>query len=120
MKILNWNLNSLKNKLPELQILIAQNAPDIILLQEIRLKPSQPFNLKNYNLFRKDFTGGLITRGSVLAAVHNNIHSSHLTLQTNLQAIAVSITSPIKITFCSIYLHQDDVISDITLNDLTK
>lgn len=43
MKILNWNINSTKSELPELQILIARIRPDVILLQKIRFRPSQTF-----------------------------------------------------------------------------
>ncbi len=76
LKILNWNLNSIKNKLPELQILLAQNSPDIILLQETRLKPIENFILKNYALFRKDLASDSIAKGGVLIGVSNNIHTT--------------------------------------------
>lgn len=120
MKIISWNLNSLKSKLPELQIIVTQNNPDIILLQETRLKPQENYLFKNFILHRKDIHDSPIARGGVLVAVKNNIYSEPVHLQTNLQAAAVTIRNPVRMTFCSIYLHQTDDISEDTLTHLIQ
>ncbi len=119
MKTINWNVNSVKAKLPELQILIAQHSPDVLLLQETKLKPAQAFSLKNYNIHRKDFDGNF-ARGGVLIAVHNKIITKPLVLQTNLQACAVAVNLPTKLTLCSIYIHQDDDLSGMVLHNLVQ
>lgn len=120
MKIINWNLNSIKSKLPELQILIAQNNPEILLIQETRLKPHEIYQLKNFTTHRKDVENTTIACGGVLIAIKNNLFSEPINLQTDLQAVAVRMKHPINITICSIYLHQKDDITEECLDNLLK
>lgn len=96
MKICSWNLNSIKNKLPELQTIVAQEPIEVLLLQETRLKPNENHFLENFTLHRKDVDDYHTAGGRVLVAVKTSMYSEPMNLQTELQAVAVTILSPIK------------------------
>ncbi len=119
VKILNWNLNSIKQKLPELQQLIALKCPDVITLQETKLKSLEPFSLTNFITCRKDIPSNQNAREGVLIAIRNTNYSKQIPLQTNFQAVAATVViSNTNLTICSLYLHQTDTVTEHELSSL--
>nr|XP_042909175.1 uncharacterized protein LOC122271550 [Parasteatoda tepidariorum] len=49
--ICHWNAGGLKPKVNDLKIFCQQYSPDILLLQETKLKPNDPINISNYAFY---------------------------------------------------------------------
>ena len=91
MNILQWNLTSMNTNFNELKILIQENNPACICLQETRhgdkiLKPPSGYNIIQSQKKRDDDH----ERG-VAVLIRNNINHKTITLNTNLQAVATRI-----------------------------
>src|SRR5688572_27880493 len=55
LKILQLNINEIKNKIPELQQLLAQESIDVAVIQETRFHPSSKTpTIPNYSVIRRD------------------------------------------------------------------
>ena len=68
--------------------------------------------------FRKDFSHTGRDRGGIVLLVSNNFLHSPIPLNTNIQAIAISIHIRQLITMCTIYLPPKDNIQQHDLNNL--
>lgn len=86
-KILQWNINGLKTRLPKIQALIRETQPKILALQEIKLTDNSPIFFRGFNVYKKlrPVAGG----GGVCLAVHTQIPSTPLQLNTTLEAVAL-------------------------------
>lgn len=110
MTIIQWNIRSYYNNLPELQLLIQQTSPSIICLQESHLLPKHKPTLKNFTIYRHDHTGGQIASGGIATFIRNDTYVSQQRLNTvsNIQHVTVQVhhprfyTSPV--TVCNIYI----------------
>jgi len=120
MNIISWNLNSVTAKYQHLQILIDDQNPIVICLQETKLKPTKTFTLKQYDIYRHDQISNQNAKGGVAIAVQKNVRSQVFQINSNLQAVAVTVFLPQPITICSIYLHQDDHITCGAIEDLAN
>lgn len=69
LKILQWNCQSIKGKLPELQH--RAHAFDVIILAETWLKPQEPKYLQGFDVVSKEREGR--TGGGVLIFIKNNV-----------------------------------------------
>ncbi|GFU02564.1 putative RNA-directed DNA polymerase from transposon X-element [Nephila pilipes] len=61
LKILSWNANGIRQKKDEFKHFISLHNPDIICMQETRLKPADNLNIANYITHRTDcitYAGG--------------------------------------------------------------
>lgn len=110
--VLQWNINGVLEKKEELQLLVKSLKPVVICLQETHLSPKADISdyLKNYNVYRNDFTDGLIACGGVANLVSKNVYSELLPIRTNLQAIAVKIKVnwlSYDLSICNIYIRPD-------------
>lgn len=117
MTTINWNLNGLKTKRSQLQLLINKYNPEFLCLEETHLKPRDTITIRNYNIYRKDNPNGY--RGVVIL-VHKNNTSSEIPLNGNLQAVAVRESYPEPCTLCSIYIAPDQIITYNEINHLIR
>lgn len=119
-KIISWNINSITSKYPELQILSHDYKPLLICLQETKLRHKNKFTLKGYSIYRKDLVATRNHTGGVLVAVHNSTYSEAVTIQSSFQAVVakIYISANDFITICSIYLHNDHILSVNELENL--
>ncbi len=118
--VISWNVNSFFSKYPFIQLLLKDFNPSVFCVQESKLLPSHSLFLKNYTTYRQDNSTPGNAKGGVLIAVSKHYHSEHLTLTTPYQSVAVRVWFDSPITFCSIYLHHQDLISVDLLHDLIK
>ncbi|KAG5865563.1 hypothetical protein JTB14_026678 [Gonioctena quinquepunctata] len=107
--IIQWNCNGCKTHYGEFKIILAEKSPFCICLQEFHFKPGEPSNLRGYNSFRKDIEPNLRAHGGVITFVKESIPVNHVVLHTNIQAVAVQVDFPYKITICNIYDKQGTV-----------
>ena len=103
--ILQWNCRSIKANLEELNLLINEQKPVAVCLQETFLKDTDKFTLKYHSCYFKNCSGSDKASGGVSVIVNNNVPHHVVNLETTLQAVAVNISFNKTITLCSIYLH---------------
>ena len=115
-----WNCRGLYKNYSEFKILVKNKNPGIISLQETKQKENQ--NLKcprAYKPYSKPFIGGEIASGGVALLVNKDLIQDEITLNTQLQAIAVRITLHGKpMSVISLYLHPASKPSLRDLNNL--
>ena len=116
-KILQWNINGLRSRFPRLQYLIEEFQPKILILQEHKLNDVYFNYFKGFDLysFCRPVAGG----GGVCIAVHKNIPSTRIHLQTNLEAVACKVFfNDFILHICNVYFNDDADINDTSLSDL--
>ena len=86
-------LRGLRPDFDELTLLIAKYNPLAVCLQETFLKDTDNITVREFNLYHK-----------CQETVNENIPQSIITLNTNLQAVALKVTTHKTITLCSVYL----------------
>ena len=119
VNFLNWNCNGVFSKYENLQLLIKKYDPSVILLQETNLRKTKNFFLKNYKTYRKELESMDRVHGGVILCVKNSIMHSEINLQTNLQAIAISLHFQKKIlTLCCLYLPPNLVIQKQNIDEI--
>lgn len=105
-KIIQWNCRGLIHKSRDLSVLLAEHDPMCVCLQETHLGKGQPYKLENYSTIRKDDDSHQRKCGGVAFLLRNSASYREISINTNLQCIAVEVYAPIKITICNIYLPK--------------
>ena len=103
-RILQWNCRGLKANYEETLLLLKDYEPAALCLQETHLKDTDNVSIRNYTAFNTFSANNERAAGGVSIFINNNAPHSHIPLNTNLQAVAVSITLHRVITLCSILL----------------
>ena len=88
----------------ELSILIVKHNPLAVCLQETFLKDTDNITIRGFNLYHKFQETENRASGGIFILVNEVIAQSIVTLNTNLQAVAVKVTAHKTITLCSVYL----------------
>ncbi|GBN76467.1 putative RNA-directed DNA polymerase from transposon BS [Araneus ventricosus] len=113
---ISWNCRGFMSKSSELKDIINKHHSDCIAVQETYLKTDKHY-IRNYKIFSKHHNHDRASGGvAMLAATH--IPSIPLTLNTNLQAVAIRIQIQSLVTVCSLYLPPCQHISQTDLNNL--
>jgi len=133
LKIISLNFQSIKNKKPELDLLIESTKPDIIIGTETWLDPSvssyEYFPANKFNVYRKDRPPNSKgqSHGGVLIAINNEFESSEITeLQTDCEIVwaEIVIQNSRKLLVSSFYRPPNDSASmeklNISLNRLNQ
>src|SRR5271154_3951820 len=89
MKLLFWNIRSMLNKFDEINAVIQIHCPMIIIIMETWLKPSDNFQINNFNTYRSDRGS---PGGGVLISIHNDLKSNFIKTEnfTNVELLGVS------------------------------
>ncbi|GIY76005.1 uncharacterized protein CEXT_680561 [Caerostris extrusa] len=66
LKICYWNANGIYSKLTDFKNFVHNHNPDVILLQETMLKPTQTIFIPNYNFFRNDGPQNPVSGGTAI------------------------------------------------------
>ena len=117
LKILQWNLNGYLNNYNELKLLLHNNSPHIIALQETHLKtnPSNSYIPKNTSLYAKH---SLSPNHGVAFIISKNIAFNEIILSTQLDAIAIEITAKISFILINVYIPPTKSFSNQDLYSL--
>ncbi|GBM42508.1 hypothetical protein AVEN_38800-1 [Araneus ventricosus] len=108
----SWNCRGFKNKSMELRNLVNKHRPICIALQE-----TDKHNIRHYKIFSKHHIDNRASGGVAILAA-SDIPSIPLTLNTNLQAVAIHIQTQSLVTVCSLYLPPSERVNQIELNNL--
>lgn len=120
MALIQWNTNGFYSHLGELKLITAQIQPIFICIQETRFKGNQTGTLKGYTTFHKNRLDAGNASGGVAILAKNNYHAEEITLQTDLEAVAISTFVPQKITICNIYLPPNKPFSLLDMHNLIQ
>ena len=86
---IQWNCRGLRPNFDELSLLVVKHSPLAVCLQETFLKDTDNITVRGFNLYHKFQETENRASGGVSILVNENIHQSIVTLNTNLQAVAV-------------------------------
>ena len=120
-KIIQWNIRRARVNYCELLLLITKYSPAIICLQETHLKNNTSINMKNYYSYNyiKQHTDRPCG-GSSITINNNNISHSEITLNTNMQAVAISATLHKTKTVYSVYIPSNEEPKELEVNKLIE
>ena len=119
MSIIQWNCRGFRNNKEELVNLLNDNKGIAACLQETFMKEGSDFTVKGFNAYHKIGGTGERAAGGSSILVKKSIPQKQITLNTNIQAIAVILALHKTITLCSVYLPPNHSISKRDLNNLT-
>ena len=106
LKIIQWNINGLESHLVFLQKLINDEKPCIICIQETNFKNSLSRPIGGYEVIYKNRLNCGSASGGVACYIKDNIYFSEIKLNTNLEAVAISVLIKAqKICICNIYIY---------------
>ncbi|GFU79579.1 probable RNA-directed DNA polymerase from transposon X-element [Trichonephila clavipes] len=126
LSLCSWNANGIKRKIFEFKLFIEKHNPDIILLQETHLRPSQRFNICNYNCYRNDrITDGPASGGTLILVKSTIPHfQPHSTPLQHIEASTVTLNPPNinPITITSLYIppHSDKFLFTLDLENILQ
>ena len=116
--ILQWNCLNIKANFEELTLLVNQQKPVAVCLQETFLQDSDKFQLKYHFCYLKNFTDNDKASEGVAVIVNNSVPHHFVKLETTLQAVAVTISLNKTITLCSAYLSPSSPVDTKKLDHL--
>lgn len=102
--IVQWNCNGFFAHLSELSLIINNQNPYIICIQETRFRENYIPTNKNFNIYFKNNHNELNASGGVAIFVNKLYKSEPIILNSLLQVVACTFYYPVKITICNIYL----------------
>ena len=120
-KIIQWNCRGLRSNYNDLAILLQEHSPSAVCLQETNLKPNTNISFKNYSIINC-FGPANNERAcwGVSILVKDGTPHQQITLNTNLQAVAVNINCHRPMTICSVYLPPSRSVDVVELRQLVK
>ena len=105
--ILQWNLNGVFARLPQLQLLINELQLNVICLQETNFKQLQIINLKNYKSYLKN-RNSFTANGGVATFVKETYHSEETPTNNDIELITIKIQLSFNIHICNTYIPNTD------------
>ena len=117
LSILQWNCQGLRAKYESLKILINENFPICISLQETMIGQKR-LCPKEYLFYHYEQPADEGRHGGSAILLRRDVVHTQLPLQTNLQAVAVQVFTKRKYTVCSIYLPPSNNIDETLKQDL--
>jgi len=121
MAFIQWNCRGFKTNYNELALLLQEHRPIAVCLQETNLKQSNQIRIANYSQYHcfGPANNGRACWG-VSVFVRNGSPHKQITLQTELQAVAVNINAHKSITVCSIYLPPNTPVAIKQIEKLVR
>ena len=113
-KIIQWNCQGYRSKYEDLKLIIYQENPAAVLLQETMLSNHNFRPPSGYSIYC-DYNNPLPGNG-LATLIRNDVPHHRLDLQTNLQATSFRIGLRRQYTICNIYIPPNNRLS---LDDIT-
>lgn len=117
MEIIQWNINGYYKKIEQLSLLIHQQNPICLCLQETNFIKDRCASLKSYNKFYKNRLEANRASGGVAIFAKPSTLPEPVPIVTELEAIAIRIKYPTKVTICNIYLPNSQ---QLNIEELTE
>ncbi|KAA5651090.1 hypothetical protein F3G64_36525, partial [Pseudomonas aeruginosa] len=120
MDILQWNVNGYFRRFENIKLLLNRLRPTCICLQETNFTSDKCASLSEYEHFYKNRMQSSRASGGVTIFIKPHTIPEEITLNTNLEAVAIKVKFPLPITLCNIYLPNSNPINKQDLNDLVR
>lgn len=118
MDILQWNINGFYRRLEYIKIIIKQTNPTCICFQETNFSSKFCGTLAGYqNYYKNRENHTLRASGGVAIFVKSHTLPEEVALNTKIEAVAVRLNFPVKLTLCNIYLPNSN---SLVISDLNK
>lgn len=119
-KIISWNIQGINTSRQDLAILIKEEEPAIICLQETMCKTEEQSKISGYNTIHKKRNYGTRAAGGVIVGINKNLHFQQIDITTSddIEAIAIQVKSPININIINTYIPPDKKIEKAHIQDL--
>ena len=117
LTLLQWNCQGMKAKFEPLKILIKDKCPISIALQETMLG-QKILCPRDYLFYHSEYEEERGYHGGSALLIRRDVPHTKISVQTELQAVAVQIFSKRKYTLCSIYIPPSDRINNNLSNKL--
>src|SRR5215831_20761965 len=98
--IVQWNCRGLRANKDEIQILENKLRPAVFCLQETQIDDQHPYKLKGFTSYSHNTNTGGRAHGGTMIMVANAIPHQSIPIISNLQAIALRLTTHKLITMC--------------------
>ena len=115
--IIHWNIRGFHANYNNLSLMLGQETPAVVCLQETLLSDGKSSHVAGYKGFDSPNPVSSSKRG-VSLLVHKSNLCSEVRLNTPLEAVAVMVSLNKTITVCSLYLSPSSVVSKQHLEDL--
>ena len=115
--VLQWNCNGIRAHMEDLKLLIAENNPEYICLQETKQNEQQYQIDKNYKTYNEIAMGDHSNKGGISIAIKKIIPHEKINLRTTLHAIALKVHTRKFKSICNIYLPPSE---NFQTDDLTE
>lgn len=125
LRILTWNCQSLRGKIPEISIFLEKNFYHVILIQETWLNDKIPTNIPNFTSIRKDrtlTTNAKMSHGGVMVLIRKGINFKIINTENLelIESLFVRVTfNSRNITIGSIY-NPSSLSAKESKSELTK
>ena len=116
--LLQWNCRGFRANFNELQLLTQEYNPRAICLQETLLQDTDSIDFRGYNLLNTYSGNGPHGGSSIL--IRQGVLHSPVSLNTNLQAVAVRLTLHVAVTLCSLYIPPSQNVQQTDLDSLVE
>ncbi|KAG5878346.1 hypothetical protein JTB14_004444 [Gonioctena quinquepunctata] len=113
--MLQWNIDGVYPHLEMLQMLVNEEKPSVICLQETNSTEKRRYNMKHYDSVHKTTNNQIRASGGVTIYTKHFLEAKEIPLSTDYEAIAVILSIPQKMCICNIYIPLD---AGININDL--
>jgi len=117
--IVHWNIRGLNANYNNLSLMLGQETPAVVCLQETLLSRDKTSYMAGYRSFDSCIPAGSSKRG-VSLLVHKSYLCSEVILDTPLEAVAATVSLNKTVTICSLYLSPSSVVSKRHLEDLIE
>ena len=101
-RLIQWNGRGIKPCYEEFLLLLTLRRPSVFCFQETYLKPEDNFTFINFNTYQHIHSDCLRASGGSSVLVNSSLPQRKIKLETDLQAVAVSVTLEKEITICSV------------------
>ncbi|GFV74347.1 probable RNA-directed DNA polymerase from transposon X-element [Trichonephila clavipes] len=127
LSLCSWNANGLLSKRNEFKLFVEKYSPDIILVQETKLRPMHNIRIANYTCYRNDrVADGHAAGGGTLILIKNSINhfNPQIPQLQYSEATIVTINPPnfIPLTIISIYIppSSDNILFTLDIENLIQ
>ena len=124
MSVMYWNCRGYSGNFEEIKILLLENNPDVICLQETFHGTNIPYPPRRYNIMTAtpiiEYPEGTRPSRGVITLIRNSIPFINVELNTPLEAVAVRVHSNSTITICNIYISPQETLNTADLLQLIQ
>lgn len=117
LSILQWNIRGYFQNIGSLRYLTYRYNPDVILLQETKLRDNCPRRQGNYNVYHSNKEGSP-HRGGVVILVRSSIPHTEINLNTGMTANAIKFQGRPGVSICNVYVQHDYIYQERDLDHL--